>query len=325
MSDAEFPWLEGLPVDLVAGIDCGTNSIRLLIGRMVDGEWVDHVRTMKIVRLGQDVDRTGRLAPDAIERTVEQTREYAEVCRMMGVTRLRFVATSATRDAENRDEFFTRIREVIGVEPEVIEGEVEATLSFGGAVGSLEDIRWPALVIDIGGGSTEFVFGRAVDGEPRIECLASKNMGSVRITEKFPELPAANPDTTAAARWVDSLIDEVAANCDLSQVQTLVGVAGTVTTITSHALGLEEYEPEKIHASVHTLEHMTESCEYMIAHTPDELVNLKYMPPGREDVISGGAVIWRQILRRVSEANPELKTVTVSEHDILDGIAMSVL
>ncbi|MDI9587449.1 MAG: exopolyphosphatase [Acidobacteriota bacterium] len=323
--DSQFPWLEGLPVDLVAGIDCGTNSIRLLIGREVDGQWIDFLRTMEIVRLGQDVDRAGRLHPDAIARTVKQAEKYAQICRSMGVTRLRFVATSATRDAENRDEFFDGIRSVIGIEPDVVEGETEATLSFTGAVGALTSIEFPALVVDIGGGSTELVIGGKDGDDISIRCIKSLNMGSVRITEKFPELGSPNPDTSRAVKWVDSLLDEGEAACDLSEIKTIVGVAGTVTTITCHALGLEEWDPEAVHASTHTLEDMAASCEYMINASTEELGALKYMPSGREDVISGGAVIWRQILRRVSAANPQLRQVTVSENDILDGIARSLL
>ncbi|MDO5049448.1 MAG: exopolyphosphatase [Actinomycetaceae bacterium] len=310
---------------MVAGIDCGTNSIRLLVGREVDGHWVDHVRDMKIVRLGQDVDRTGRLHPDAIARTIAAAEQYAAVCRDMGVTRLRFVATSATRDAENRDEFFDGIRKVLGIEPEVVQGEVEATLSFGGAVGALKGLQWPALVVDIGGGSTELVVGAESSGDVAIKCVTSKNMGSVRITEKFPELGKPNPDTSAAQKWVDSLLDEAASGCDFSRIRTIVGVAGTVTTITCHALGLDEWDPQAVHESKHSLEDMENSCEYMINATTEELGSLAYMPEGREDVISGGAVIWRQILRRMRQANPELKHVTVSENDILDGIARSLL
>jgi exopolyphosphatase/guanosine-5'-triphosphate,3'-diphosphate pyrophosphatase len=150
-------------------------------------------------------------------------------------------------------------------------------------------------------------------------------MGSVRITEKFPELGTPNPDTSRAVQWVDSLLDEGAAECDLSSIKTIVGVAGTVTTITCHALGLEDWDPEAVHESVHTFDDMVSSCEYMINAPTEELGALGYMPEGREDVISGGAVIWRQILRRVSKANPALKQVIVSENDILDGIARSLL
>lgn len=318
--ESAFPWHEGAPLKRVAGIDCGTNSIRLLIGEKIDGEFVDYAREMRIVRLGEGVDRTGVLSPEAIARTVEQTRVYAQMCREANVTRLRFVATSASRDARNRAEFQAGIREAIGVEPEVVEGVEEAKLSFTGAVGSLTGIPTPAMIVDIGGGSTEFVAGSPND----IDGSISMNMGSVRVAEKFPEVAAPNPDTSRAQAWIDGLIDEAEQAVPFESISALVGVAGTVTTITCHALGLDGWDPQAVHGARFSFEQMIASCDYMINASVEELAALSYMPEGREDVISGGALIWRQILRRAAGANPRLRAL-VSEHDILDGIALSLL
>ncbi|MDO5034255.1 MAG: exopolyphosphatase [Actinomycetaceae bacterium] len=288
---------------------------------MKNGEFEQYLRTMDIVRLGEGVDRTGRLSDEAIARTLAKAGEYGQVARVAGVNRMRFVATSASRDAENREEFRAGIRRVLGIEPEVVEGLEEAALSFSGAVGSLEDAATPVMVVDIGGGSTEFVLGAGEE----IEASVSKNMGSVRITEKFPELSGANPSTEAAAAWVDQILNEVAKEVPLERVNTLVGVAGTVTTITCHALGLKEWDPVAVHGATISLEQMLASCDYMINAPAEELAALAYMPQGRADVISGGAVIWRQILVRAAGANPKLRETRVSEHDILDGIALSLL
>lgn len=317
-----FPWLLGREGGKVAAIDCGTNSIRLLIGHMESGSFVDDMRTMEIVRLGEGVDRTGYLSEAAITRTANQAKEYAQICREAGVNRLRFVATSASRDAHNRDDFRAAIKDAVGIEPEVVEGNEEAGLSFTGAVSSLHEAENPVMVIDIGGGSTEFVTGSAEAG---VLGAISMNMGSVRVTEKFPEIAAPNPDTSRAVAWIDSLIDEAAADVPFTQVNSLVGVAGTVTTITCHALGLKKWDPEAVHASRFSLEQMVDSCDYMINASVDELARLPYMPAGREDVISGGALIWRQIVCRAASDNPKLRGNWVSEHDILDGIALSII
>ena len=318
----DFPWLSGREGGKVAAIDCGTNSIRLLIGHMEAGSFVDDLRTMEIVRLGEGVDRTGRLSEAAIARTAKQAKEYARICRDAEVNRLRFVATSASRDAQNRDDFRAAIKNAVGIEPEVVEGSEEAALSFNGAVSSLPEAENPVMVIDIGGGSTEFVAGSAEDG---LLGAVSMNMGSVRVTEKFPQIATANPDTSAAAAWIDSLIDEAATVVPFSGVNSLVGVAGTVTTITCHALGLDRWDPEAVHASHFSLEQMIASCDYMINASVDELACLPYMPAGREDVISGGALVWRQIVCRAATDNPKLRGNWVSEHDILDGIALSII
>ncbi|MDO5729303.1 MAG: exopolyphosphatase [Actinomycetaceae bacterium] len=312
----------------VAAIDCGTNSIRLLIGYREEEKWTDLVRTMTIVRLGEGVNETGILNPDAVDRTVAQSQKYASICENYGVERLRFVATSATRDAANRDEFFSRIHRAVGVRPEVISGTEEAELSFRGATSSLTQIAWPALVVDIGGGSTEFVVGDATAEGVLIDASCSINMGSVRVTEMFPDLNASGARRARAienaSRWVDEKIDEVARTCDLDRVRTLIGVAGTVTTITAHVLGLDAYDSTRIHASRHTFEQMIRSCTFMIEEPTAVKADLAYMPTGRADVIGGGAIVWLRILRRLQTIQPE-PSIVVSEHDILDGVAHSLL
>lgn len=314
--------------DTVAAIDCGTNSIRLLIGYRERGKWVELMRTMTIVRLGEGVNETGRLSAQALERTVRQAEEYAAICWRFGVKRIRFVATSATRDAANRDEFFSRIQAAVGVLPEVISGKQEAELSFRGATGSLIGVEYPALVVDIGGGSTEFVVGTNSMSGVEIETSLSLQMGSVRVTEMFPDLNAVGAQRAGAVRatsiWVDQKIEEADRACNFSRVRTLIGVAGTVTTITAHALDLSAYDSDQIHASRHSFSTMEHSCAFMIEQSTAAKNALAYMPPGREDVIGGGAIVWRQILRRVRAVSPAV-SIVVSEHDILDGVAHSLL
>lgn len=315
----------------VAAIDCGTNSIRLLIAEVTtDGTLVDLVREMRIVRLGQGVDRTGQLAPEAIERTLAATREYKDLIDQHGAEALRFVATSASRDASNRNVFVDGVREILGIEPEVVPGHEEAALSFSGALSAL-DTSWkrPALVIDIGGGSTELVLGGA-----NVEQAISLNVGSVRVTEKFfggaaPEAPTPQAVREAASAWIDEQLDDAEEHVDLTRVGTLVGVAGTVTTITAQALGLSDYQPEKIHAAALSVEQHQEAIEFMLNEPNSVKAALGFMPPGREDVIAAGALVWERIIKRVSqrvaENGRELGLIVTSEHDILDGIAASLI
>ena len=241
----------------VAAIDCGTNSIRLLVA---DGHidesgrphLADLTRQMRIVRLGQGVDARGYLDPAAIERTVEATVEYQRMIEALGATKTRFVATSATRDASNSADFVRQIKAVIGVEPEVVVGTEEASLSFNGAVSGLgESVAAPMLVVDIGGGSTELVLGST-----RVEQAISIDMGAVRVTEKFFSdvdptggVPAA--DQERAIAWIDEQLDRAEKSVDLARVRSLVGVAGTGTTLTAQALGLTSYQPERIHGAFH--------------------------------------------------------------------------
>lgn len=318
----------------VAGIDCGTNSIRLLVAdahRREDGSLglTDLTRQMRIVRLGQGVDRSGRLDPAAIDRTIDAVVEYERMIHRLGATAVRFVATSATRDAENRQEFVDAVRAVLGIEPEVVEGTEEAALSFSGAVSALgagEPV--PMLVVDIGGGSTELVLG-----DSKVRQAISVDMGAVRVTEKFfaqcaPEqgIPAAEEERAAA--WIDEQLDNAERVVDLDRVATLVGVAGTVTTLTAQALGLPTYQPEKIHGARLSLAQIDEAVRFMIDQPVAVKAALGFMPDGRQDVIAAGALIWSRIVHRVvgraATRGTRITSACTSEHDILDGIAMSI-
>ncbi|GAB4099024.1 Ppx/GppA phosphatase family protein [Sinomonas halotolerans] len=313
----------------VAGIDCGTNSIRLLVAdtdtRAGGGAALKDVhREMRIVRLGQGVDATGMLAPEALERTFAAVDEYAATIRSLGAERVRFVATSATRDAGNRDEFTEGIEARLGVEPEVVTGIEEASLSFAGAASvlPLEPGR-PVLVVDLGGGSTEFVLGDA-DG---VMAARSVDIGCVRLTERHLRSdPPTAAQIAAAEHDVDAAIDAVLAEVPLGRATAVVGVAGTVTTVTAHALALPEYDPALIHATELPLDVVDAACASLLSLTHAERAALPYMHPGRVDVIGAGALVWRRILARVADlTGGGLRTAVTSEHDILDGIALSTL
>ncbi len=307
----------------VAAIDCGTNSIRLLIAEVQPGGTLAEVdRRMQIVRLGEDVDRTGMIAPQALSRTLLATREYAELCAQAGVGAVRFVATSATRDARNRAEFMDGVRSAIGTEPEVVDGATEAALSFSGATAGLSrDHSGPFLVVDLGGGSTELVLGDAGRGD----AAYSADIGSVRLTERHLHADPPSPgERSAAAADIDTALDQVADVVPLGQTGTVVGVAGSITTITAHALRLPAYQRERIHGAVISIGQTTAACEDLLNRTRDERAALPYLHGGRVDVIGAGALIWERILRRVAAASGISVAVT-SEHDILDGIAASLV
>lgn len=314
-------------VTRVAAIDCGTNSIRLLVADVDPsaGTLVDLDRRMEVVRLGQGVDRTGRIAPEALARTLDATRRYAQVCADLGVEAVRFVATSASRDAENRDEFVAGVREALGVEPEVIGGVEEAALSFRGATGVLGARHdAPYLVVDLGGGSTEVVLG---DGAP--EAAYSMDVGCVRITERHLRSdPPAADEVGAAVRDVRAALDVAAAEVPFGRTATLVGLAGSVTTVTAHALGLPAYDPAAIDGSVLPVDAVVAACDDLLARDRASRAALGFMHPGRVDVIGAGALVWREVVQRVraevAAAGGELTEVVTSEHDILDGIAWSV-
>ncbi|WP_024757835.1 Ppx/GppA phosphatase family protein [Streptomyces exfoliatus] len=300
----------------VAGIDCGTNSIRLLVADIhpETGDLVELDRRMTIVRLGQGVDKTGRLAPEALERTFAACRAYAEVIKELGAERLRFVATSASRDAENRDEFVNGVVEILGVEPEVITGDQEAAFSFTGATGELhgDDRR---LVVDIGGGSTEFV-----TGNKHVEAARSVDIGCVRLTERHVRHDPPTAEEVAAIRAdVRAALDLAAETVPIGSAETLVGLAGSVTTVAAIALGLAEYDSEKIHHSRISAAQVAEVTDRLLASTHDERAAIPVIHPGRVDVIIAGALVLREIVERVGASE-----VVVSEHDILDGIALSV-
>jgi exopolyphosphatase/guanosine-5'-triphosphate,3'-diphosphate pyrophosphatase len=304
----------------VAAIDCGTNSIRLLIAEPTDdGALIDLDRLMTVVRLGEGVDRTGRLSEAALARTFAACEEYARLIEAAGVTDVRFVATSASRDAENRDAFVDGVRTRIGVVPEVVSGAEEARLSFDGATrGFLRGGTGtpPFLVVDIGGGSTEFVLGTDAP-----EAARSVDMGCVRLTERVlhgdPPTDAEIADATAI---IDSLIEQAALEVPLDRAATLVGLAGSVTTVAALVLGLDEYDSTRIHGAVIGAEQVHRVTDELLAMPRADRAALGVMHPGRVDVIGGGALVLDRIVRRVGAAE-----VLVSEHDILDGIAWSLL
>ena len=310
----------------VGAVDCGTNSIRLLIADVdpAAGTVHDVVRRMEIVRLGHDVDRTGVIAPEAMERTLAACRDYAAQCEQHGVERVRFVATSASRDARNAGEFVAGVRAAFasfGIAPEVVSGHEEASLSFRGATGELRaaGVPGPYLVVDLGGGSTEFV-----RGTDDVEQARSVDVGCVRMTERHLHSdPPTEEEVAAATRDVEAAIDEAAAVVDLRGVKALVGLAGTVTTLTAHALELPAYQPERIHLARLSADQVVGAASDLLARTHDQRAALPYMHPGRVDVIGAGALIWRCIVERVRREAGVTEVVT-SEHDILDGIALSV-
>ncbi|AFR28123.1 bifunctional 3-dehydroquinate synthase/phosphatase AroB [Arthrobacter sp. Rue61a] len=315
----------------MAAIDCGTNSIRLLIAdssveaseKDGPGPLTDIVREMRVVRLGQGVDATGELAPEALERTFAATRDYAALIKEHGAGRVRFAATSATRDASNRQVFVDGIRELLGVQPEVISGDEEAALSFAGASSVLPATgKDPILVVDLGGGSTEFVVGDSSG----VIAARSVDIGCVRLTERHLRSdPPTAAQIAAAEADVDAALDLAAQTVPLDRATAVVGVAGSITTITAHALGLSEYQPNRIHGASLDLETISDACTSLLEMTRDERAALPYMHPGRVDVIGAGALVWRRILARLSAvSNGAIRTAVSSEHDILDGIALSI-
>ncbi|UYG16569.1 Ppx/GppA family phosphatase [Brachybacterium huguangmaarense] len=305
----------------VAAIDCGTNSIRLLIARRAeDGALVDLERHMEIVRLGYGVDRTGAFDPAAVERTLDATRRYARLIDHHGADRIRFVATSATRDASNRDVFIDGVRDILGIAPEVVSGAEEAELSFTGAVSTLPDLALgPRLVVDIGGGSTELVLGTE-----RPEARISMDVGSVRMTERHLRSdPPTEDEIAAAAADIDAHLDEAERIVPLAGTTTLVGVAGTVTTITAVAEGLTQYAPDVTHGATLPIARSVAVCEQILRASREQRAAHRVIHPGRIDVIGAGALIWERVLRRVEQAAGVAESRT-SEHDILDGIALSL-
>ncbi|MEU6344816.1 Ppx/GppA phosphatase family protein [Streptomyces sp. NPDC046977] len=309
----------------VAAVDCGTNSIRLLVADAdpATGAIKDLDRRMTIVRLGQGVDRTGRLAPEALERTFAACRAYAGVIRELGADAIRFVATSASRDASNREDFVRGVVDILGVEPEVISGDQEAEFSFTGATRELAgraDLERPFLVTDIGGGSTEFVVG-----DTEVTAARSVDVGCVRMTERHlvddgvvtdPPTPEA---IAAMTRDIDAALDLAESTVPLREARTLVGLAGSVTSVAAIALGLAEYDPAAIHHARIPVEQVREVTARLLAATHAERAAIPVLHPGRVDVIGAGALVLLRIMERTGAAE-----VVVSEHDILDGIAWSI-
>ncbi|GHG77369.1 Ppx/GppA phosphatase family protein [Streptomyces griseocarneus] len=309
----------------VAAVDCGTNSIRLLIADAdpATGELKELDRRMTIVRLGQGVDRTGRFAPEALERTFAACREYAEVIRAHNAERVRFVATSASRDVSNREEFVRGVVDILGVEPEVISGDQEAEFSFTGATKELtgrDDLAKPYLVVDIGGGSTEFVVG-----DDRVRAARSVDVGCVRMTERHLVVDGEVTDPPTAGQIaairadVEAALDLAGESVPLTEARTLVGLAGSVTTVAAIALGLDAYDSEAIHHCRISLERVREITGMLLRSTHEERAAISVMHPGRVDVIAAGALVLQCVMERCGA-----REVVVSEHDILDGIGWSI-
>ncbi|MFD6562865.1 exopolyphosphatase [Micromonospora profundi] len=308
----------------MAAIDCGTNSIRLLIADLPDGSagaaapLVDVTRRMEIVRLGQGVDRTGRLAPEAIERTRVALASYAADIEKLGAERVRMCATSASRDAANAADFTEMVQRTLGVAPEVVTGDEEARLSFTGAVRGLPaDAKEPFLVVDIGGGSTEFVVGDRAGG---VRAAISVDIGCVRMTERHLPGDPPTPEQVAAAQAdIAAVVDRALAAVPGREAATLVGLAGSVTTVVALAQGLREYDPERIHHARVSYEAVAQVTADLLGQTREQRLANPVMHPGRADVIGAGALVLRVIMDRAG-----MPSVVASEHDILDGIAWSL-
>ena len=299
----------------VAAIDCGTNSIRLLVTDIADGGQHDLHREMRIVLLGQGFDRTGRLAPVAIERTRGALVDYAAVCRELAAEHIRMVATSASRDADNSEDFRAVVLDVLGVEPEVISGDEEAALSFDGATRTLDPRDGPFLVMDIGGGSTELVLGT-----DHVTAARSVDVGCVRLTERhLVDDPPTLQQVADAVRDIDTAIEQARTVVPFDEARTAVGLAGSVTTVAALSLGLSSYDRDRIHLSRLTAADVEKVTTDVLQMTRADRAALPVMHPGRVDVIGAGALILRTLVRRL-----DLGEVLVSEADILDGIAWSI-
>ena len=298
----------------VAAIDCGTNSVRLLI--TTDGK-TQIERLMRITRLGQGVNATGRLDPSAIERTLTVLREFRSVIDSHGVTRIRMTATSAARDASNSDEFFAAAREVIGVDPELISGEEEGRLSFLGATADLDPDDGPFLVCDIGGGSTEFIFGTT---EP--EATISVDVGCVRMTEAWLHSDPPKPEELSQALSVIELHcdDVLRAIPQIGEAKTFVGLAGTVNAAAAVEIGMTTYDRDKVHHLRMTRATVEDVFRTLATESLEDRKDNPGLEPERADVIVGGMCVLVTIMRRFG-----LREMLVSESDILDGLAMSIL
>ena len=300
----------------LAAFDVGTNSTRLLVGDVVGGVIVaEHAREMVITRLGKGVDRSGRFDPAALQRTLEVLAGYAEVCRRLGVERRRLVATSATRDAADRQVFVDGVRDLFGVEAEVLSGQAEAAAAYRGATAGLGGDRH-TLVVDIGGGSTELIDG---DGTtPR--AMVSLDIGCVRLFERHLHTDPPTPAEVAALRAdVAAHLRRVGEVLDPGAAERVVGVAGTVTTVTAIALGLEAYDPRRIHRAAVDAAAIAATAEKLAAMTVAERAALPVMAKGREDVIAAGALLLDELVRTF-----QIQQVVASEADILDGVLLGL-
>lgn len=309
----------------VAAIDCGTNSLRLLVADVdVDtGTLADVDRRMRIVRLGQGVDETGRLAPDALDRTTTALRDYTHLIAGHGAEAVRMVATSATRDADNAAEFVGRVTDLLGAAPEVLTGEEEARLSFTGATVELAATAAcppPHLVVDVGGGSTEFVLG----GPGGVTAARSVDIGCVRMTERHLRSdPPEAAQVAAATADIDAAIDAAASDVPGSRARTLVGLAGSVATVAGIALDLPGYDAARIHHARIPAGRVHEVTLRLLTQTHAQRSTIGVMHPGRVDVIGGGAIVVEELAREL-HARAGITELVASEHDILDGIALSL-
>lgn len=316
----------------VAAIDCGTNSIRLLIADLEGPDSAavtDVLRRMTVVRLGEGIDQTGAFSEAALQRCFAAVEDYAELIREHHVEGLRFVATSATREAANRHVFFAginqRLRPVVShfSGPEVISGSEEARLSFAGAASVMDwDPQKRMLVVDLGGGSTEFVLGTGSLAEHAI----STDMGCVRFTERYMRSdPPSETERCTAASQTLSILEDLAQEMPLETTEAVIGVAGTVTTVAAHALQLQDYDADTIHGADLSLQKLHDSVEQLVSSTAEQRAAMGFMHPGRVDVIAAGALIWGTVLDYLNTATGgRVSSAIASEHDILDGIAMSV-
>lgn len=296
----------------VAAIDCGTNTIKLLIGDLPEVA----VRESRMVRLGQGVDATGRLAPEALSRAFAALDEYAALIADHGAQRIRFCATSATRDAENAAEFTAGVRARLGIEPEVLSGDEEARLAFDGALRGTDPVADPVLVLDVGGGSTELILGERATGPI---AAYSMDIGSVRLHERCLGGDPATPEQVASCvAVIDAALDECPV--DPAGAAAVIGIAGTVTTVAAGVLGLTAYDRDLIHGQVLDVDAVHRTVDDLVHATREERLALGYVHPGRADVIDAGALIVSRVLRRAT-----VPTVTVAETDILDGIAWSLV
>jgi len=303
-------------VSRVAAIDCGTNSIRLLIADITDDNFKEVLRTMEIVRLGQGVDQNKAFHPDAIDRTLSAVRLFKDQIAGKGVEKIRFCATSATRDATNRNLFIDGVREILGIEVEVIPGEEEAELSFIGATKELRQSDAPFLVVDIGGGSTEFVFGNE-----KVDFAKSVNIGCVRMSERHLNTqPPSMAQIAQAIVDIDIAITQAAAVVPITTAETLVAVAGTATTVAAAALELTDYDRHMIHLSRISASNVHKVAASFQSMNKDQIASLGFMHPGRVDVITAGSLVLSRIMAATGASE-----FVASESDILDGMAWSLI
>jgi len=299
----------------VAAIDCGTNSIRLLIADISGDNFREIYRTMEIVRLGQGVDKNKAFHPDALDRTLKATALFSEEIARRGVERIRFCATSATRDASNRDLFINGVKSLLGISPEVISGEEEASLSFYGATKELREVGAPYLVVDIGGGSTEFVFGTE-----KVEYAKSQNIGCVRMSERhFTSVPPTKDEIARATADIDDAIKGAATSVPITEAKTLIAVAGTATTVAAAALNLDAYDRYAIHMARISAEKTHAVSQMFLEMNREEIAALGYMHRGRVDVIAAGSLVLSRIMTLTGA-----QEFVASESDILDGMAWSL-